>query len=405
MENLNKKETINLLDLLSESDSEASDLILTPRKKRVKRRHRPDGVKVKQGHVCNCARSQLRIISLWLAAILITFWLVALSWFAAILYGEIGKMNISIKSVIAGSEGVPDALQKCHSLSRDLQNNQTIIFSHLSDLKLQMNNFTAQLSGMQHGLRQVQETLQDSPELASVPKGLNELSNTVARFGSQIQDLGVTIATLKRTNAKLQDAQTTMRQNITDLKHSLDDISERFQSPQALATNGTEIKTEELNATIARLTSDLNRVNETLSTKLQLSDDDRKSLAELQNLTQSMSTKVTSLEGECAKATEQAVISELVNKLKDQLAEIRAMDLEVNGKLKQLEQSYNALRNSSAPLTSTGIKNKQQGVKSKEEGTSSRGQTSPESTTATGRGVLGSNEESRNMSSTTKPNH
>ncbi|XP_012285792.1 structural maintenance of chromosomes protein 4 isoform X3 [Orussus abietinus] len=318
---------------------------------------------------------------------------------------QLTALRTELDQVIAGSEGVPDALQKCHSLSRDLQNNQTIIFSHLSDLKLQMNNFTAQLSGMQHGLRQVQETLQDSPELASVPKGLNELSNTVARFGSQIQDLGVTIATLKRTNAKLQDAQTTMRQNITDLKHSLDDISERFQSPQALATNGTEIKTEELNATIARLTSDLNRVNETLSTKLQLSDDDRKSLAELQNLTQSMSTKVTSLEGECAKATEQAVISELVNKLKDQLAEIRAMDLEVNGKLKQLEQSYNALRNSSAPLTSTGIKNKQQGVKSKEEGTSSRGQTSPESTTATGRGVLGSNEESRNMSSTTKPNH
>ena len=48
-------------------------------------------------------------------------------------------------AVIAGSEGVPDALQKCHSLSRDLQNNQTIIFTHLSDFKLQINNFTTQV--------------------------------------------------------------------------------------------------------------------------------------------------------------------------------------------------------------------------------------------------------------------
>lgn len=48
-------------------------------------------------------------------------------------------------SVIAGNEGVPDALQKCHSLSRDLQNNQTTIFTQLSDLKLQINNFTQQV--------------------------------------------------------------------------------------------------------------------------------------------------------------------------------------------------------------------------------------------------------------------
>lgn len=56
------------------------------------------------------------------------------------------KRNIIYIAVIAGSEGVPDALQKCHSLSRDLQNNQTTIFMHLSDLKLQINNFTTQVN-------------------------------------------------------------------------------------------------------------------------------------------------------------------------------------------------------------------------------------------------------------------
>jgi hypothetical protein len=38
MEKPNSKETINLLDLLSESDSDSTDLILTPqKKKKVKR--------------------------------------------------------------------------------------------------------------------------------------------------------------------------------------------------------------------------------------------------------------------------------------------------------------------------------------------------------------------------------
>lgn len=61
---------------------------------------------------------------------------------------SLSSNNISLSctiSVIAGSEGVPDALQKCHSLSRDLQNNQTIIFSRLSDLKQQINNYTVQV--------------------------------------------------------------------------------------------------------------------------------------------------------------------------------------------------------------------------------------------------------------------
>lgn len=95
----NNKETINLLDLLSESDSDISDLVLTPKKKKVKRKHRSSAtVKIKQSDSCGCSKSDMRIISLWLAAVLITFWLIALSWLAVILYGEIKRMDISIKS-------------------------------------------------------------------------------------------------------------------------------------------------------------------------------------------------------------------------------------------------------------------------------------------------------------------
>lgn len=53
---------------------------------------------MKQTDSCGCSKSDVRIISLWMAGVLITFWLIALSWLAVILYGEIKKMDISIKS-------------------------------------------------------------------------------------------------------------------------------------------------------------------------------------------------------------------------------------------------------------------------------------------------------------------
>ncbi|CAL7938861.1 unnamed protein product [Xylocopa violacea] len=100
MNNSNNKETINLLDLLSDSDSDGSDLALPPKKKKVKRKLRSGGtLKMKASDSCGCSKSDMRIISLWLAAVLITFWLITLSWLAVILYGEIKKMDISIKSV------------------------------------------------------------------------------------------------------------------------------------------------------------------------------------------------------------------------------------------------------------------------------------------------------------------
>lgn len=143
--------------------------------------------------------------------------------------------------MIAGSESVPDALQKCHSLSRDLQNNQTIIFTKLFDLKQQINNFTIQvthhkrlaernhsfykisfipfvvfpqLAHVQQGLHKVQQCFQAAPELVNMPA----LSSSVVTFGSQIRDLKATLNSLKETNVKVQNAQTAIQQNISSIQ-------------------------------------------------------------------------------------------------------------------------------------------------------------------------------------------
>lgn len=268
--------------------------------------------------------------------------------------------------MIAGSEGVPDALQKCHSLSRDLQNNQTTIFTRLSDLKQQINNFTIQLAHIQQGLHQVQEWFQAAPELANVPKDLNALSTSVATFGSQIRDLRATVNSLKETNMRVQDAQTIMQQNISSIKHTMLELSNVTQKPQILSTDETQIKTDKLNSTILHLTSNVTHINETLSSKLQwVADDqdkDRKKLVLLQEATAAINTTVMSLQGECVKVSEQASLLASVQQLTEKVNEIRATDVELIGKFKQLEQSYNGLKNSTSIMFATvnEIQNQQQ---------------------------------------------
>ncbi|XP_035740762.1 uncharacterized protein LOC118449811 isoform X3 [Vespa mandarinia] len=354
------KETVNLLDLLSETESDIPDLVLTPRKKKVKRRYRQGStVKIKDSDICGCNRSDMRIISLWVVALLITFWLIALSWLAAILYGEIERMDTSIKLVIAGNEGVPDALQKCHSMSRDLQNNQTVIFSHLSDLRFQISNVTIQLVNIQHGLHQVQEWVHAAPELANVPKDLKALSTTVVSLGSQIRDLDSTVTTLKETNTRLQNVQTTALQNISSVQHALSELINITQKPQILTTNETKLKTEELNAAILRVTNNLTHVNETLSRTLQWTSEDQKKdhkiLNSLLDTTQNVSTKVISLEGEYAKMSEQITT---LPSLTEQVERIYAANVELNDRLKRLEQSYISVKNSTTAMLNTITKMK-----------------------------------------------
>ncbi|XP_011068755.1 PREDICTED: uncharacterized protein LOC105154737 [Acromyrmex echinatior] len=259
---------------------------------------------------------------------------------------QLTALRTELDQVIAGSEGVPDALQKCHSLSRDLQNNQTIIFSRLSDLKQQINNFTVQVKRILH---KVQEYFQAAPEMANLPKRLDELSTSVATFGSQIRDLGATVNTLKETNMRVQDAQTTMQQNISSIKHTMLELSNITQKPQILSTDETQVKTDKLNLTISHLINNLTHVNETLSSKLQwVADDqdkDRKKLVSLQEATAAINTTMMSLQGECVKMSEQASVLASIQQLTKKMNEVRTTDVELIGKLKQLEQSYNGLKN------------------------------------------------------------
>lgn len=76
------------------------------------------------------------------------------------------------------------------------------------------------LSGIEQGLHQVREWLTAAPELANVPKTVDSLKNNVASLGSQISDLDVTVKGLKSSYNNLQQDQTSLKANLTDLSVS-----------------------------------------------------------------------------------------------------------------------------------------------------------------------------------------
>lgn len=120
-----------------------------------------------------------------------------------------------------------------------------------------------------------------------------------------------------------------------------------------MSTNETKIKTDQLNATILHLTNNLLNINETLLRAVQWVAEDQKKdhemLVLLQETSQNVSMKVISLERECVKSS----VLTSVEKLNDQVNDIYAANTKLSEKMKQLEQSYGDLKNSTNIMVAT----------------------------------------------------
>lgn len=123
--------------------------------------------------------------------------------------------------MVASSQGVPEALQKCHTISKNLQQNQTLMFGQLTDLKQQVENLTKEVRNVQTELNKIQEKLNNAPEYVQIPTQINEVSGSVANLGSQIKDLTTTVMALKDYKTKIDTITTTLQNNVTELSVSI----------------------------------------------------------------------------------------------------------------------------------------------------------------------------------------
>ncbi|KAK6617160.1 hypothetical protein RUM44_005491 [Polyplax serrata] len=221
---------------------------------------------------------------------------------------QVTSLRTELNQVVAGNQGVPDALQKCHTLSKDLQKNQTYIMNRLSGFTLLLTNFSLEMTEVKSGLQAVQDQLKSSPDLVNIPRLIKDLSASVASFGSQIRDLNSTVSTLKEQNGKLDNVVVTLVSNLTETKMKLIELSNTNFGRGEVTEKMLTAEKEAILARVSQVSGNLSEINGTLNNKLKWTTDDqtkdRKLLEGLQEMNEHIEARVKTLEALCAKEAE-----------------------------------------------------------------------------------------------------
>lgn len=351
MEN-NNKESFKLLDVTSSgsaSESVVPEVVLNPRKKKLRRRTR--GVRPGQARQSQSCRCKGQMVGMIFATVLLLCWLLVLTWLAIVLNAELSKLDGTVKQVVAGNQNVPTELQECHSLTRQLQKNQTALYNQIIMLAKQLGNFSSKLGDVQDGFHNVQEKLDGAPELVNVPQTIKDLQGSVAGFGSQIRDLAATVENLKSQNTKYQELSTNIVQNLTTVRESVNTLLNTSHQPDVSGGDSSGQRKLMLE-TMDHISKNLSQINDTLSKKLEwVTEDqkaDRSSLADLQDKNLNVRARVTTLEGECTKMISQEVFNNTVGNITEMVfnTEKKIHDLDVRLLQLQAQESDLSTNNS-----------------------------------------------------------
>ncbi|KAI5707688.1 hypothetical protein M8J77_007700 [Diaphorina citri] len=168
-----------------------------------------------------------------------------------------------LDEVVAGSQGVPDALQRSLSLSKQLERNQTDLVAKFNLLSVQIRNFSIQISELHGTISAVQDKLAASPQVLDVPARLKELSDNVAGFGSTLNDLTNTVNQEKEAGAKARLEATAVKADVAALKTSLENVRNQTGVTRTHLTSVQQDLTS-LTLSVSSITRDLALLNTTL---------------------------------------------------------------------------------------------------------------------------------------------
>lgn len=145
----------------------------------------------------------------------------------------------------------------------------------LSEFSALHQNFTLEVAEVKNVLRTVQDRLKSSPDQFNNPQLVKDLSNSVATFGSQLNDLGSTVATLKVQNGKLDNAVNNLVTNVTEMKVKLTELSSDHNEKSSFTDKDFAVEKEKIFSVINQVSANLSNVNYTLSEKLQWTADEQ----------------------------------------------------------------------------------------------------------------------------------
>ncbi|XP_065086574.1 uncharacterized protein LOC135708404 isoform X3 [Ochlerotatus camptorhynchus] len=208
-----KNECFKLLQLSDDSKS-LSDLELpeaiNQRKRKVRRKTRPRTTSARHDDDHRTSHIDCKNFSLWLAVMMTVMWLFIISYITSVVHSENRRLEIAILKVSATSQNVPEALQKWHETSKNLEQNQTALNGKLREIQQVLGNFSTELKQLRDTIEKKNENSQEAQ--------LNSLKTNVADLGSKIGDAITRITNLEEAEQRAQGDQKALRKNVEDLQ-------------------------------------------------------------------------------------------------------------------------------------------------------------------------------------------
>ncbi|XP_049297934.1 uncharacterized protein LOC125771401 isoform X2 [Anopheles funestus] len=265
-----KNESFKLLQLSDDSKS-LSDLelaeVVSQRKRKVRRKtrqrtssYRGDDERILAGR---SGQIDCKNFSIWLAVAMTVLWLFIISYVTSVIHGENHRLELALQKVSATSQNVPDALQKWHETSKNLEQNQTALNGKLREMQQVLTNFFAEL-------KQLRETI-DKKNENSQEAQLNRLQSSVADLGSNIGDSNSRIGLLETRFDTIQTDQKQLNKTLDDLQKLFSRIQNSTVVTDIIGGDGMAKGMEKTIAELRdQLTGQLNNLAQNVTGELQV---------------------------------------------------------------------------------------------------------------------------------------
>lgn len=322
------KDSYKLLDI-SGSESEEEGVHIAPlrptqppqRKKRLKRRERdllrmsPNQLDEEAERWCGCVtigvgaegccpaqtspgeavRSALLLVTL--------AGLSLLTWLALHLQNRLDTTQRIITTVEASSSELPAKFHQSHVRLQELEKNQSALWAAVTQLTSSLDAVTKRVDLLEGGVKGIENSLNTSPQLSSLPKDVAALQGSVATFGSSLTDAQSSLEEIRKEHDKLtvdvREAANTierLKEDISVLQNQT--VMEHSGGRGSPATLGESVLA--LKEKMDSLTSAITSINASFSqqtTDTSLTNHRLQSLEEVStNMSANLSQRVSSLE-------------------------------------------------------------------------------------------------------------
>lgn len=231
-----------------------------PRRKKLRKRlpsHRLR--RYDEVHNQKCCHSYGRLMSLSFIIIILCCWLLILSWLIVIFNDELKRFDGNIMAIITGNQGIPESLQKCHLQTKELQRNQTDLYSRFVGLNATVINLTYEVSSISSELKLIQDKLKSFSELTDVPVTLKEHFQSISTLQNWIDEFNDTVTQLKASENHFEEEFEEFQLNLTSFKERLTSLE------KVPKVNASAVNDEKSNSDLQKLTLLVNKLNENVT--------------------------------------------------------------------------------------------------------------------------------------------